>query len=340
MITYFVNKDNIEDNASIQLENLSNDKNISDVVVFPDIHYASNKSIPVGVAFKSDKIYPLVSGKDTGCGVGYMTISKKDIIKQFDKDKYYKALYKNHLSISDEGLGGGNHFLSLEEDNKNLYIIVHTGTRNLGIHWYQKNLKILSEFGNEDYFTKEFLDKNYPTWFKEYDNLLKYSVKRRKEFLDGTLSFLVRNKNVKNGKYDINDSIHNYVNKENGYYVHRKGATGLNGPVIVPVSMLRGCLIVDSSYDGGNLNSCAHGAGRIMSRSKTLKHWLSMKKSQRKKYEKRFSELLVNGKFNINQIQEFDFAYKNIDNFFEEQPFIYKISETIPICTIKFSEVR
>ena len=93
MITYFVNKDNIEDNASIQLENLSNDKNISDVVVFPDIHYASNKSIPVGVAFKSDKIYPLVSGKDTGCGVGYMTISKKNIIKQFDKDKYYKALF-------------------------------------------------------------------------------------------------------------------------------------------------------------------------------------------------------------------------------------------------------
>jgi len=340
MITYFVNKDSIDDKSSNQLENLVNDKNISNIVVFPDIHYASNKSIPVGVAFTSDKIYPLVSGKDTGCGVGFMIIPKKNIIKDFDKDKYYNALYKRHLTMSDEGLGGGNHFLSLEEDNKNLYIIVHTGTRNLGIHWYQRNLKILTEFGDTEYFTKDFLNKNYPKWFEEYDNLLKYSIKRRKEYLNGTLEFLIRNKNVKDGEYIIKDSIHNYINEENGHYVHRKGATGLNGQVIIPLSMTRGCLIVDGLYDGGNLNSCAHGAGRLMSRSNTLKHWLSLKKKQRKEYEKNFSELLSNGKFNINQIQEFDFAYKKPDDFFEYQSFIYKVSETSPICTIKFSEVR
>jgi len=55
-----------------------------------------------------------------------MKIPKKNYIKEFDKSKYYKALYREHLLMTDEGLGGGNHFLSIEEDHRNLYIIVHT----------------------------------------------------------------------------------------------------------------------------------------------------------------------------------------------------------------------
>lgn len=94
-ITYYIDENDIEDSAKTQLEKLSNDDNILELCIFPDIHYASEKSIPVGVAFKTDNlIYPLVSGNDTGCGVSYMKIPKKNYIKKFDKDKYYNALYK------------------------------------------------------------------------------------------------------------------------------------------------------------------------------------------------------------------------------------------------------
>jgi len=340
MIKYYIDKELIEDKAKCQLKEISEDENISKIVVFPDIHFASDKSMPVGIVFESDKVYPLVSGKDTGCGVAFMKIPKTNVLKKFDKNKYYNAFYREHLKMSDEGLGGGNHFLSLEEDKNNLYIIVHTGTRNLGIHWYQKNLTILSEFGNENHVTAEYLSENHPDWFWEYENLLGYSRKRRKEFIDGTLAFLIRNKIVEDKKFHINDSIHNYIEKDFNKFIHRKGATGLNGQIIIPLSMTRGSLIVESSFDDDNLNSCSHGAGRIMSRSATLKYWKNLKKKQRKSYETSFSELLSNGKFNTNQIQEFDFAYKKSDSIISDQPFINKVSETTPIVTIKFSEVR
>ena len=162
-------------------------------------------------------------------------------------------------------------------------------------------------------------------------------------YLKGTLLFLVRNKNVVEGDYKTDDSIHNLINFKNGSYIHRKGATMLDGSnVIIPLSMSRGCLIVKvkKGWYGYNLSSCAHGAGRIMSRSDALKHWKSLKKKQKKQYEIKFSELLRNGKFNTNQIQELDFAYKNINDFLASQPFLQKISETTPICTVKFSEIR
>jgi len=345
MIKYYINKDEIEDSANEQLEILFNDNNISDIVIFPDIHYASNKSIPVGVSFKSDKIYPLVSGKDTGCGVAFMTIPKSKLIKKFDKDKYYNAFYNAHLNMSDEGLGGGNHFLSLEEDEDNLYIIVHTGTRNLGIHWYQKNLGLLSEFGNDNYFTIDFLNNKYPKWFSDYEDLLKYSRKRRMEYLNGTLSFLVKNNNIISGNYKTDDSIHNIIEKVDNCFIHRKGATKIisGSNVVMPLSMTRGCLIVklNPGYPDESLSSCSHGAGRKLSRTSSVKYWKSMKKKERKSYESNFAELLNNnGKFNTNQIQELDFAYKGSDNILELQPFLIKVSETKPICTVKFSENR
>ena len=69
-ITYFTDVDKIEEKLINQLSNLIVDENILEIAVFPDIHYASEKSMPVGVSFKTkDFIYPLVSGKDTGCGV-------------------------------------------------------------------------------------------------------------------------------------------------------------------------------------------------------------------------------------------------------------------------------
>ncbi len=44
--------------------------------------------------------------------------------------------------MTDDGLGGGNHFLSIEEDNEAVYIICHTGTRDRGIALYQHCLQL------------------------------------------------------------------------------------------------------------------------------------------------------------------------------------------------------
>jgi tRNA-splicing ligase RtcB/release factor H-coupled RctB family protein len=356
MTKYFVDSiTNVEENAVDQLLELQKEEKVLNIAVFPDIHFCDEKGIPVGLAFTTkDVIYPLITGKDMGCGVAYLKIPKSYVLKPFDKHQHYRAFDKEHYKMTDEGLGGGNHFLSLEEDQTDLYVIVHTGTRNRGIYMYQKNSQLLQEFGNSKYFSVEWLEKNYPQWFDEYHEVLLYGMKRRVEFLEGTLRFLIRNKYVKETHFDQlhhEDSIHNHIVKEHGYYVHRKGSTELNlNTVVIPLSMTRGSLFVkqragqysfEYDNDGSNLNSCSHGAGRKLSRMKTMKYWhSSLKERERKEYKENFSELLDrSGDFPKGYIQEFDFAYKDSDSILRSQPFLKFITRTTPIATVKFTEI-
>lgn len=338
--TYLIDENIIDEKSRIELDRLEKDSNISELFIFPDFHYSSKDSIPVGTAFSSDKIYPLVSGKDIGCGVAYLKISKNDVIKPFNKHKHYKAFYNAHLHMTDEGLGSGNHFLSLEEDSNNLYIIVHTGTRNRGIAFYQKLYKVLNEYNYINKTDTEFIDREtFKPLEKEYNELLQYSTNRRLQFLDETLTFLQVNRYIKNiVKTEIGDSIHNYIEIKGDIVIHRKGATGLNGTIVMPLSMTRGSLLVTSNYDYA-LNSCGHGAGRKLSRTETIKYWNNtLKKKDRQRYKEELVEMLNrNGEFDNAYIQEMDFAYKDTTDILKNQPHIRKVTETKPICTIKFN---
>lgn len=342
---YFTDISNIEENALVQVQKLEQEEHVTNIAVFPDIHFCDEKAVPVGLAFATlDVIYPLITGKDMGCGVACMAIDKKYLLKPFNKKEHYNAFNREHFKMTDEGLGGGNHFLSLEEDDKHLYVICHTGTRNRGIYMYQKNMSLLQEYGNDKYFTIDFLYDKYPKWFEEYDNVVMYGKQRREQFLDKTLQFLIRNKYVKLDKEPVKgDSVHNHIKNESGRWIHRKGATELNNDVVViPLSMTRGSLLVRQNYTtSDNLNSGSHGAGRKLSRTDTLKYWhSSLKERQRKEYKENFVELLDrSGNFAKGYIQEFDFAYKNSETIVQDQTFLKKITETKPICTVKFTEI-
>jgi len=352
-IKYFTTINYIEENALNQIEDLRQEEHIQDVAVFPDIHFCDEKGIPVGLTFATkDVVYPLITGKDMGCGVAYLKIPNQYILKPFNKDEHYRAFDKAHFNMTDEGLGGGNHFLSLEVDAGNLYVIVHTGTRNRGIYMYQRNMGLLQEYGSKKYFTVDFLNTNYPKWFDEYNGVIEYGKQRRLQFLKGTFDFLVRNKYVMSMNFDAllrGDSVHNHIKKEGDQYIHRKGATELgNEIVVIPLSMTRGSLFVKQRFryssvgqDTSNLNSCSHGAGRKLSRTKTMKYWhSSLKERERKEYRERFNELLDrSGDFPKGYIQEFDFAYKDSNDLLREQPFLQQITRTTPICTVKFTEI-
>ena len=65
---------------------------IGRLAAFPDIHFCSERSIPVGVAFQTtDVFYPLVTGKDMGCGVAYLRLPRTDVLQPFDKARHYRA---------------------------------------------------------------------------------------------------------------------------------------------------------------------------------------------------------------------------------------------------------
>ena len=342
-VNYYTEESLIENNAKESLNIFENDNDIQRISVFPDIHYCSEKSIPVGVAFKTtDFFYPLVTGKDMGCGVAFMRIPKKHYILPFDKQKHYRAFDKESQTMTDEGLGGGNHFLSLEESSKHLYIIVHTGSRNLGIYMYQKNYELIQKNGLLNKLPIELATEEYKN---DYERILKYSHDRRLEFLMKTKNFLVKNKYIDDTSYFISDSCHNYLEFKKDGVIHRKGSTGLyEEEVVIPLSMSRGSLIVKpdkwSDELEKSLYSCSHGAGRKLSRTDTLKFWHSLKKSQKEIYKKNFSEVLEkNGEFSSSLIQEFDFAYKTSDDILKTQPHLIKSDETSPIVTVKFTGI-
>ena len=340
-ITYFA--DSIEENSQIEINKLITFSDIEQIAVFPDVHFASDESIPVGVSFSSrTRFYPTVTGKDMGCGVAYMRIPISNVIAEFNNAVHYNALNKESLRMTDEGLGGGNHFLSIEKSDKALYIIVHTGSRNRGIAQFQKNRELLQEIGDGISLPIEVAT---PEYIKEYNDILTYSTARRFEFLTKTKKFLVRNKYVKEGEYFCDDSCHNFLEFNTPFgVIHRKGSTELPAGknVVIPISMTRGSLIVTPNiYHEGyetSVQSCSHGAGRKLTRSDTSKFWYNLPKSKKVLMKEQYYYLLEkNGEFASSIIQEMDFAYKASDDIMKLQPYINLVDQTVPVTTIKFN---
>ena len=329
----------IEENAISALSNYLSDPDIDSVACFPDIHFCSEKALPVGVAFSTkDYVYPLITGKDMGCGVSYLKIDKK-FVNEFDK-KHYKAFDRESQRMTDEGLGGGNHFLSLEESDDNFYILVHTGSRNLGIQMFQENRELVNKYDGE----KIPVSKLPNDWWDNYNRVLDYAKNRRLEFLEKSFDFLVKNKYIsQNVSYETDDTGHNFIEMDGDTIIHRKGSTSLykDRLAVIPLSMTRGSLIVKpNTYHPDYLNSlksCSHGAGRRLSRTDTLKYWHNLKRSIKDQYKKIHHELLVNGDFESSILQEFDFAYKSSETILKDQPWLIKVDETKPIITIKFN---
>jgi tRNA-splicing ligase RtcB/release factor H-coupled RctB family protein len=373
-IAFYCDANSIEQNAMHQLQQYAQQPYVNAICAFTDIHYCAEKALPVGVAFQtSDYCYPLITGKDIGCGVMYLKIDKSHWLKPFDKQAHYRALNLAHHKMTDDGLGGGNHFLSIEEDNESVYIICHTGTRDRGIALYQQCIQLTRDFSRSygkdvDYVHKDFLSDEFK---KYYNNTLQYGYERRKNFCIKTLIFLqnanyVRCKktaigknylgvNVKNIEHEgilngtpymLEDSIHNHLRFTQQYVLHRKGSTELEKgkTVVIPLSMSRGSLLVQAASAtaaDAALHSCSHGAGRKLSRFNAMKYWKTvLKEKQRKAYKEQFSELLNrSGDFPQGYIQEFDFAYKDATDIFKYQPYLKKITQTSPVVTIKYTEI-
>ena len=373
-VKYFCKESEIEDNAKQQLERYSRLPHLTDICAFTDVHYCAEKAIPVGVAFSTkDFFYPLVTGKDVGCGVMYLKIPRSSWLKPFDKHTHYNAFERAHRDMTDDGLGGGNHFLAIEEDSQNIYIICHTGSRNLGIELFQHNYDLTKKYSREHGSDVEYIDLSFldAAYYSKYENVLKHAIDRRKQFVLKSLMFLQQANYISCNKsempisflkmniddlplegklfgtpYKIEDSIHNHIRFHDNTVIHRKGSTELknDGTVVIPLSMSRGSIFVsvnDWGWPQNALFSCSHGAGRKLSRFDAMKYWrTTLKEKERKAYKDKFSELLDrSGNFPSGYIQEFDYAYKDSSDILEAQPHIYQVTHTTPVVTVKYTEI-
>jgi len=161
----------IEDEAKEQIKLLSQQKSFCNqkIRIMPDVH--AGKGCVIGFTSTiGDYVIPNVVGVDIGCGMLTVELGQCDIdlqklddvirqnvpsgrnvhegrLRKFEKLqtlKCYRELKDTkRLERSIGTLGGGNHFIEVDQDDSgNKYLVIHTGSRNLGkqVADYYQNL--------------------------------------------------------------------------------------------------------------------------------------------------------------------------------------------------------
>jgi len=201
---------NIEEKAKEQIDLLLNQDPFRNckVRIMPDVH--AGKGCVIGfTANLGDKVIPNIVGVDIGCGMLCVELGKIDLdlqkldevinncipsgrnirehkLIEFDKinDLYclreLRDIKKFNRAIGT--LGGGNHFIEVDVDtDDNKYLVIHTGSRNLGkqvAEYYQNLATELCSGKEEMYKRKEEIIKiigkgSKPSEFFLYTPLLK-----------------------------------------------------------------------------------------------------------------------------------------------------------------------
>ena len=305
------------------------------IAIMPDTHAGKGSCIGFTQMINNEnpRVNPNMVGVDIGCGMLVLKISaeagkiffNKPGLEKFDKIMHTKVPsgmahrktlhkfakdfteIKNLIADADYdkelfamgSLGGGNHFVEIDTDeNGDYYIVIHSGSRHLGIavakYWENKaveyhknNSKLKNDLINK--LKREGREKDIQAEIAKIPTVI---VSKDLSYLEGAdvdgylhdmkicqefarlnreamLDVLVEEMGIK--KRHILDkfcTIHNYIDIENG--ILRKGAISLqkDESAIIPGSMEYGSLIVKGKGNSDWNFSGPHGFGRKLSRSK------------------------------------------------------------------------
>lgn len=297
----------------------------SNIAIMPDVHAGAGCVIGTTMTLK-DKVVPNLVGVDIGCGMETVRLEERELdFAALDKaihenipsgfnvrtspHKYAKDINLEELycrssvnitkALNSIGtLGGGNHFIEVDrDDGGNLYLIIHSGSRHLGLEtakYYQneayarlskpdKNVidKIIAELKAQNrqqeirkalaeymgMIPKISKDLAYCEGesFKHYIHDMKivqrFAVLNRKAMVDEIMGAL--------GLHAAEQftTIHNYIDTEN--MILRKGSVSAQKgeKLLIPINMRDGSLICIGKGNPDYNYSAPHGAGRLFSRS-------------------------------------------------------------------------
>ena len=295
------------------------------VRIMPDVHMGVGCVVGF-TATMTDKIIPNVIGVDIGCGMLTVELGKIDI--DYEKlDKHVKAKIPSGSAVHEVGdgekivnklrclnrlhdlkrlygslgtLGGGNHFIEIDIDQEgNKYLIIHSGSRNLGTQvaniYQKKAIENCKFFGVNDRAMLIEKLKAENRHCEIADELMRLSG----QFADKTkvpaqLCYL-EGKDMEDYLHDIKvcqefarlsrekmakeilkflavprlvgfETVHNFIDEDN---IVRKGAVPARKGqrILIPMNMRDGCIIAVGKGNEDWNCSAPHGAGRLMSRS-------------------------------------------------------------------------
>lgn len=290
-----VHTDNIEQEAIAQIINLCNQEYAKDsnIVIMPDVHAGAGCTIGTTMTIL-DKVCPNLVGVDIGCGVIVAKLQKQSVdfakldrtirrdvpsgfdvrakehifAKRIDMQEFrcISALKTERMLLAIGSLGGGNHYIEMSEDDEGeLYLSIHTGSRNLGKQVAEFYQKIAISRGIVADKSLAYLEgQDFEDYMHDMQLAQKYAHLNREAILDVI---------VKQMGFVIDfqfETVHNYIEKfVDNYYILRKGAVAAyaGDAIIIPMNMRDGSLICKGKGNAKWNFSAPHGAGRILSRS-------------------------------------------------------------------------
>ena len=298
----------------------------SKIRLMPDIHAGAGCTIGTTMTI-ADKIVPNLVGVDIGCGMETIKINESHIeLQKLDKLIYEKIpsgfnvrekthRYFDEINLEDlfcykyidsrraekslGTLGGGNHFIEANKDDEgNIYVVVHSGSRHLGLevakYYQEEGYKSLNGSTKQDI---DALIAELKTQGREREiqksvtalkNTKRTNIPKQLAYVSGELfeqyihdmkivqRYAELNRQammdeiIKGMKVHVTEqftTIHNYIDTK--AMILRKGAVSAKEgeKLLIPINMRDGSLIcVGKGNDDWN-QSAPHGAGRLMSRS-------------------------------------------------------------------------
>jgi len=244
-------------------------------------------------------------------------------------------------------LGGGNHFIEIQKDKcGSIWIMIHSGSRNLGYKVANHYNKLAVELNNK-WFSKvekewqlAFLPidtKEARDYLHEMQYCVNFALANRKLMMNRVIGVIKEITNMKISVLEKIDVIHNYACWENHFgknvIVHRKGATSARKGTlcIVPGSQGTASYIGIGLGNPASFNSCSHGAGRLMSRTKA-RETLNLNEEIKKMNDAGIIHTLESTK----NLDEASSAYKDINMVMYEQRDLVTIKTKLtPLAVIK-----
>jgi len=378
----------IEDGALAQIKNLAKlPFAFKHIAIMPDSHQGYGMPIG-GVLATKGVIIPNAVGVDIGCGMCAVNTSlieldtetlknimgeiRKAVPVGFNKHKEEqdRKLMPDNGSILDDTpivlqeynnalkslgtLGGGNHFIEIQKgDDGHIWIMIHSGSRNLGKqvadHYNKLAIKLNEKWASS--VPKEWELAFLPidseegqNYIREMNYCVEFALANRKLMMDRVLKVFAKHFSVDDGyggtRFDFDHIIniaHNYATMENHFgenvMVHRKGATLASEKTIgiIPGSQGTKSYIVKGLGNPESFNSCSHGAGRKMGR-KEAQRTLNLEEEVNK-----LDKLgVIHAIRNEKDLDEAPGSYKDIDEVMENQKDLVEVLvELTPLGVIK-----
>ena len=363
----------------------------SRIRLMPDIHAGAGCTVGTTMTI-TDKVVPNLVGVDIGCGMETIRIRESRLeLQKLDKFIYENIpsgfairskphRYRGQVDLSElccarhvnvtraeqsiGTLGGGNHFIEADRDDEgNIYIVIHSGSRHLGIgvakYYQEEGYRVLN--GSDDAAIQAVIgemkrtgrQKDIDKEVKRLKHLKRTSIPRALAYVSGELfdryihdmkivqHFAALNRQammdeiVKGMKLHVEEqftTVHNYIDME--HRILRKGSVSAQKGerILIPINMRDGSLIcVGKGNEDWNF-SAPHGAGRLMSRSQAKQSFTVSE------FKKQMAEVYTTS-VNRSTLDECPMAYKGMQDILDHIGPTAEVQKVIrPIYNFKAGE--